>query len=229
MADFAEARLRLLLGAVRWLLYYLVLRSLLTLAFIAIRLTAMSDPSLLADMEHTYLIVVNLLLILLLAVIAYFALRNPAIFDHFLDKAPTVEQQVMLAILPEKEKNIIRPAVALEELAELSDLLRLVMEEEKPWLDPKLTQSRLAEKIGLPPYKLSLALHQGFGQHFNEFVNTYRVAYAQQLLTDPARARDTMYAVALDSGFASEAPFYAAFKKLTGESPAAWRERQKFS
>ncbi|MBX2892113.1 MAG: hypothetical protein KF734_14395 [Saprospiraceae bacterium] len=43
----------------------------------------MGDPSLLADMEHTYLIGVSLLLILLLTIIAYFALRNPAIFDHF--------------------------------------------------------------------------------------------------------------------------------------------------
>jgi AraC-like DNA-binding protein len=55
------------------------------------------------------------------------------------------------------------------------------------------------------------------------------VEYAKMLLSDPARALHTMYAIALDSGFASEVPFYAAFKKHTGLSPAAWREQQNRS
>jgi AraC-like DNA-binding protein len=219
-------RSRLLLNAMRWLFHYLFFRSALAVTFAVIRTDALHDRVLLGRWEYAYLVVVNFFLIGLLALVAYFALRNPLIFEQHATTVPTVEQQVALAILPAKEKSLLKHGASADERLELLTRLRACMEQEKPWLDPKITQAKLAERMAMPAYKLSLALQQETGQHFNEYINRYRIAYAKQLLRDPARQRDTMYAIALDSGFASEAPFYAAFKKMTGLSPAAWRASQ---
>jgi AraC-like DNA-binding protein len=217
-------QLRLTLTATRWFLYYIVFRSVLALSFMGLRLSTLHDYEFVIYLESWYLLVMGFLSILLLAVMAYFALRNPAFFDHFPAESDVIEQQIILAVMPETEKRLIRPTLSSEEMAVAVANLRAYMEQEKPWLNAKLTQTKLAEQLGLPPYKLSHVLSQGLGQHFNEFVNSFRIAHAQALLMDPSRKRDTMYAIALDSGFASEAPFYAAFKKINGESPSAWRE-----
>jgi YesN/AraC family two-component response regulator len=169
-------------------------------------------------------------LILLLGYTAYFSLRNPQFFEVLTEKqVPSVEEQIILAVIPESEKKIIRMALPEEEANRLMDKLNLCMEEQKPWLDPKLTLPRLAEISGIPAYKITKLVKQQTGHHFSEYINHRRVEYAKRLLTDPARTLHTMYAIALDSGYASEAPFYAAFKKLTGLSPAAWREQQNGS
>jgi AraC-like DNA-binding protein len=73
---------------------------------------------------------------------------------------------------------------------------------------------------------LSHTLNQVSGQNFNGYVNEFRIRHACDLLMQPERQRDTMYAIVLDAGFASEAPFYAAFKKITGESPSAWKSKK---
>jgi AraC-like DNA-binding protein len=225
-----DSRSRLILNAARWLLYYWGFRMVIALVFMLIRRSAMSDLTLANRMEHVYLLIVNLLLILLLGFIAYFSLRNPQFFEAIAEKEnPTVEEQIMLAMIPATEKKMMRLELPQEEVAKLMEKINRCMAEERPWLDPKFTLPKLADITGIPAYKISRVIKQETGQHFSEFVNQHRVQYAQTLLTDPNRALHTMYAIALDSGYASEAPFYAAFKKITGLSPAAWREQQNRS
>lgn len=77
--------------------------------------------------------------------------------------------------------------------------------------------------MGIPVYKLTLALNKGAGKNFNEYINYYRVNHAKYILSIPEHHKTTIYAVALDSGFSSEAPFYAAFQKYVGKSPSAYR------
>jgi AraC-like DNA-binding protein len=228
--QFADSRSRLTLNAARWLLYYRAFRMCFALVFLLVRMYSMGNMPLVNQMEHIYLLVVNLILILLLGYTAYFSLRNPQFFETLTEKQePNVEEQIMLAVIPESEKQIIRMAIPADEADRLMEKLNECMDKQRPWLDPKLTLPRLAEVSGIPAYKITKLIKQQTGHHFSEYINHQRVRYAQTLLSDPNRALHTMYAIALDSGYASEAPFYAAFKKITGLSPAAWREQQNGS
>lgn len=92
-------------------------------------------------------------------------------------------------------------------------------EGKKPWLEPELTLSDLAVKMGTNPSVLSQVVNTGFGKNFNDFVNGYRVEAFRQKIRAPESAHLTLLAVALDCGFNSKATFNRAFRKLTGFSP----------
>ena len=63
---------------------------------------------------------------------------------------------------------------------------------------------------------------QAAGTSYDAEVQMARVRLAQRLLT----ARDAkLGAVALEAGFATQAHFNAVFRRLTGETPGAWRKR----
>lgn len=92
------------------------------------------------------------------------------------------------------------------------------------WLDPELTLSSLARKLGTNTTYLSRALNEGLGVSFSGFVNQRRVATVQALLAARQGSGDLM-AVAFEAGFSSKASFNRAFSEFAGCSPSAWRQR----
>lgn len=56
-------------------------------------------------------------------------------------------------------------------------------------------------------------------------MNAHRIAEAQRVLADPARAGDTVAAIAFELGFGSLGPFNRAFLAQAGAAPRAWRKQ----
>lgn len=102
--------------------------------------------------------------------------------------------------------------------------LEALMAEGEAWRREGLTIGALAADVGAPEHKLRRLIndHLGF-RNFATFVNARRIAAAQRLLADPARARDPVSAIAFDLGFGSLGPFNRAFKEATGQTPTEWR------
>ena len=100
--------------------------------------------------------------------------------------------------------------------------LAAFMEAEQPWLDPELTLSELAERVGLNASQLSYLVNRGFDQNFNDFVNTYRVEEVKRKMATPDFQHLSLLGIAFDSGFNSKATFNRAFKKLTGQAPSRY-------
>jgi AraC-like DNA-binding protein len=153
---------------------------------------------------------------------AYYGLRNPMLFDTITEK-PNVEQAIAISILTPEVKKVIKKNIKEEDVEPYLNQINTIVEQEKLFLNAGLTPSLLAQRVGIPVYKLTLALNKGAGKNFNEYINFYRVNHAKSILINPENNKTTIYAVALDSGFSSEAPFYAAFKKYVGKSPSAYR------
>ena len=103
------------------------------------------------------------------------------------------------------------------------DLLT-VMETEKPYLDPNMSVSKMAKRLGVPKEHISQIINQRFYMNFNQFLNKYRIEEAKKRLKDPKESQFVVLKIAHDVGFNSKSTFNTAFKKFTGMSPSQYRE-----
>lgn len=101
------------------------------------------------------------------------------------------------------------------------------MESKKPWLDCEFSLQDLADGLNRPRNQVSQAINESCGMNFYDFVNGYRVAEVQRLISLPENSSYKMIALAFDSGFASKPTFNAAFKKKVGCTPSEYRSEQR--
>lgn len=94
------------------------------------------------------------------------------------------------------------------------------------WRKEGLTIGTLAEQVGIPEHRLRRLINDHLGErNFASYVNARRIDAAKRLLREPARAQDSVSAIAFDLGFASLGPFNRAFKEATGQTPSEWRKQ----
>ena len=86
-------------------------------------------------------------------------------------------------------------------------------------LQSALLFSGLAQ-LGTNTKYISSCINSEAGCPFNEYVNGYRIRYAQQLLRERPGRR--LSDVADAAGFSGESSFYRNFKAVTGLTPAEW-------
>jgi AraC-like DNA-binding protein len=98
-------------------------------------------------------------------------------------------------------------------------------EQQRDFLDNDITLAQLAERVGTSPQLLSQYLNDELGLNFFEYINSLRVAEVQRLLADPVHAEAALLDLAFSAGFNSKSTFNAAFKKITGMAPSAWRQQ----
>jgi ligand-binding sensor domain-containing protein/AraC-like DNA-binding protein len=102
---------------------------------------------------------------------------------------------------------------------EIEILLVNYIKENKPYLNPDLKLSDLAQHVDCPAHYISQVLNQNLKQSFYEFINSYRVDAVKKCMNDPAYKKYTLLAIGQECGFNSKTSLYRAFKKSTGKSP----------
>lgn len=102
-------------------------------------------------------------------------------------------------------------------------ILREYMEEEEPYLDPELTIQDLALQLDKPVRELSVLINNQFNQHFYEFINTYRINKAKELLKNKSSKELTISEIMYEVGFNSKSSFYTTFRKKVGCTPKKFR------
>lgn len=100
----------------------------------------------------------------------------------------------------------------------------IFMMEQKPYLDPELTLTSLAEALNIPRGQLSQIINNGIGDNFYDFINKYRVEQVKILMHDPAMKNFNMLGIALEAGFKSKSTFNLIFKRFTGLTPTEFRK-----
>ncbi|MBC2838892.1 AraC family transcriptional regulator [Robiginitalea sp. SC105] len=127
------------------------------------------------------------------------------------------------------DKPVVPGAVAVssEDRSESGhgDFLELdsYIREHERYLDPVLSQDRLAEELGMGTSTMSRLVNRFSGYNFPDYINSYRVDYARELLGNPEFSPYTITAIGLECGFNSKSTFYTAFRKFTGQTPTAFR------
>ena len=107
------------------------------------------------------------------------------------------------------------------DIRELLDSLAKVMREQQLYLNPALSLMMLAKKVGNLQTTVSQVINENLNKSFNLYINEFRIQHAKTLLITASHLN--MELVAERSGFNSNSTFFAAFKKITGQTPASYR------
>lgn len=107
------------------------------------------------------------------------------------------------------------------------DRLQRLMAVDQLYHEPALAIGALAERCGLPEYRLRELIHRRLGfRNFPAFVNEYRLREVERRLADPACDRTPILTLALEAGFGSIGPFNRAFRERHAMSPTEYRGRR---
>ncbi|MEO4005255.1 helix-turn-helix domain-containing protein [Flavobacterium sp. CAU 1735] len=146
------------------------------------------------------------------------ALNNPGLFRNIDTKLKLVEE--IVSEEKNKEQEVQDEGAYKEELLKLKQF----MADEKPFLNPSLTIQDISKQIGIPVRDLSLLINHQLGQHFYDFVNTYRIESAMEILRDRSKSELTILEILYEVGFNSKSSFNTAFKKHTNCTPTFYRK-----
>lgn len=110
--------------------------------------------------------------------------------------------------------------------SELFARIETLMEKEEWFRRKGLGVTDIATQLGTNTKYISNCINSRTQSNFTEYLNGYRIRYAQRLLREQPGIR--LSEVSEAAGFTSESAFYRNFKVLTGQTPAEWlAEKQK--
>jgi AraC-like DNA-binding protein len=121
-------------------------------------------------------------------------------------------------ILP-KEKYLHSKLTGDDKLSILNDLTVFLESESKPFLNNGLSLVEVAKLLKVTPQQLSQVVNEKTNLNFTNYINSYRIEKAKEILLTLDLSRHTIDSVAEMAGFQSKSPFYLAFKKYTGMTP----------
>lgn len=110
--------------------------------------------------------------------------------------------------------------------ARIKASLSVSLEEYKDYLDPNITMSQLAEKIGCKLDQLTVVIEKEYGTSAEEFLDTQRIKYSRALLEVTPDDSDALERVAMSSGFQSVTQFSKKFAEIVGVTPKDYCHRQ---
>ncbi|MCB2408036.1 helix-turn-helix domain-containing protein [Hymenobacter lucidus] len=123
--------------------------------------------------------------------------------------------------VPRYQNSGLPPQLARHWAQRLEEL----MQTEHLYRRSDLRLDTLADRLGLSRHHLSQVLNEQLGLHFFEYVNSLRVAEAQELLRNMSRRQLYIIEVAYAVGFNNKVSFNKAFKAATGLTPSEFRQQ----
>lgn len=112
------------------------------------------------------------------------------------------------------------PAGVTNDDLRTATLIETLMQEGEIYRDVDLNLDRIARRLRLPARDVSSAINRSQAMSVSQYVNTYRVKRACELLKGTA---DPITKVMFDAGFGTKSNFNREFQRVTGMTPSAYR------
>lgn len=204
------------------LLNFKWLFSLITIFSIETIIATLKNIFLFAETSTAYAYSVRLTGLLVLFFICWMvlkALHNPELFRGVNSNLQLVKYLVL--------EEMQSPVEMDHESKEIEEIVRLkkYMIEKEPFLNDSLTINDLSNQMNMPVKQLSLLINRSLNQHFFDFVNSYRIKKAMDMLTDPTKKSLTILEILYEVGFNSKSSFNTAFKNYTQMTPTEYRSK----
>ncbi len=125
---------------------------------------------------------------------------------------------------PKYTQSLINP---VEADSQLKMLVRLV-EGERLYRQASLSVGDLSRRTLLTTRTISQILNERRQQNFFEFINSFRIHEAREIIADPLRRRHrSLLEIAYAVGFNSKSAFNRAFKHFYGHTPSELKNKNK--
>lgn len=203
------------INSYHWLFQFTVVLTVLYLIVVFKNIFKFSDYSYISEWIKIGILVFQLFIV---CWYLFKALNNPGLFRNIDSKLKLVSDMVS------EEKKSEQETVSEQQNSEELLKLKKYMMEEKPFLDPSLTIQHISNGVEIPTRELSVLINHQLGQHFYDFVNTYRIENAMAILKDATKSKVTVLEILYEVGFNSKSSFNTAFKKHTGNTPTEYRK-----
>ena len=112
------------------------------------------------------------------------------------------------------------------EFQALMDRIVDQMENKQLFRTSGLKITDLATELGSNRTYVSNCINRMAGQSFSDYVNSYRIRYAQ-ILMQMNDSGQTLSQIGTQAGFTGETSFFRNFKKITGQTPSEWLSERK--
>lgn len=140
-------------------------------------------------------------------ILAYYALTNTSFIQNPLNQK-YIGSKLMVSGLDQID-------LQLEEF----------MQENKPYLNSKITLSDLAKSLGYNTAYLSRVINEKRQMNYSDYINSYRIKEFERLILTGEKSRQTLLSIAFEAGFNSKGAFNTAFKKITKMTPKEYYEK----
>lgn len=170
-----------------------------------------------------YDIATSVIYLIFILTISYFVFKQRELFPFRTEVKEQLEQ-----IIQETPSGKTAEHVASQEIKSAIEQLHRLMTEQQPWLDSELSLPKLSSLMQCSTHELSYILNQGIGENFYQFVNTYRIEAAKELLSDKKSGHLSIEGIGYEVGFNSKTTFNTTFKKYTGLTPSDWKKKHPF-
>jgi AraC-like DNA-binding protein len=95
----------------------------------------------------------------------------------------------------------------------------------KPYLKHSFDLTQLSKSLKIPEYKISACINSVYSITVPDFINSYRINHAKNLL----KGNYKVDYIAYECGFSSRSNFYVAFKRFTDLTPSEYKSQLKNS
>ncbi|MEP2947464.1 MAG: AraC family transcriptional regulator [Lentilitoribacter sp.] len=127
-------------------------------------------------------------------------------------------------LVSRSNNNSAKPSPTAPANSDIQQRFDAMMRDEEIYLDPYLSLQRIAKRLHVPAREVSNAINRAKGMNVSQYVNTFRVAYAAQILIS---GNDSVVKVAERSGFLTRSNFYREFQRIHGKSPNEYRKEHQ--
>ncbi len=97
---------------------------------------------------------------------------------------------------------------------------------QKPYLESGFRMQDMVEGSGIPRHHLSAVINTVYQKNFNALVNEYRINHVKENIHKKQWSNFSLEGIGMEAGFKSRSTFLKAFKKETGMTPSAFREKK---
>ena len=171
-----------------------------------------SDLNFLCKSGQSYLTFISLMINFVFAILIFYkAIQHPEIFTGLAEA--------------EKPQKYEQSRLTDNEKKEYLQKLEYYFSSERPYLNPELTISEVAQNLSVSTKYLSQVINESLGKNFYDFINSYRIEEAKKQLNETNDSKKTVLEVLYESGFNSKSAFNTAFKRQTGYTPTQYRKQ----
>jgi AraC-like DNA-binding protein len=120
---------------------------------------------------------------------------------------------------PEKQKYQ-RSALRDTDMTRIARKLDATMQDRQLWQNPNLSLHDFSRETGISQNNISQTLNDHLGRNFYDYVNSWRIDAACNLLR---KTDQSVLNISLDAGFNAKSTFNAAFRKVMDQTPRQFR------